>query len=243
MQLARDRRADDAEQRPAGCWRSRTAAPRSARPSGLQRPRIIAASAMKPLPAVISLPKASPEAMVKNAPPRPATAPPRTVLRTRVAVDLDADGVGRLGVLADGAHPQAPAACGTPCTCSSDRRRRTSGRRARSAGTAPGRGSGSATAAGSRWWAAAATLPKVSGLSASTRREQVAGQADDQHVEHDADDDLVDQVADREEAPAAGRPGHRRPAPRPARRRRCLSARRPRRPGTPRRAAAPRWRR
>ena len=33
-------------------------------------------------------------------------------------------------------------------------------------------------------------------------REEEAGEADDQHVEHDADDDLVDEVPDRERARA-----------------------------------------
>ena len=41
-------------------------------------------------------------------------------------------------------------------------------------------------------------------MGASTWREQEAGEADDQHVEHDADDDLVDEVGDREEAQHQG---------------------------------------
>ncbi|CPU65052.1 Uncharacterised protein [Mycobacteroides abscessus] len=76
---------------PSTVWRLSENPNRSAAtsaPTGFQRPRIIAASAMKPLPPVISLPKASPAATVKNAPPRPATAPPRIVLRTRVALTL-----------------------------------------------------------------------------------------------------------------------------------------------------------
>ncbi len=57
-------------------------------PLGLHRPRIIAASAIYPLPDVISLPNASPDATVKKAPPSPAIAPPSMVLRIRVRLTL-----------------------------------------------------------------------------------------------------------------------------------------------------------
>src|SRR5690625_4662866 len=57
-------------------------------PSGFHRPRIIAASAMKPLPADISRPNASPEPTVKTAPPRPASAPPMRGFTQRVRITL-----------------------------------------------------------------------------------------------------------------------------------------------------------
>ncbi len=44
-------------------------------PSGLQRPKISAASAIKPFPAVISFPNAPTAPTVKYAPPIPATNP------------------------------------------------------------------------------------------------------------------------------------------------------------------------
>ena len=44
-------------------------------PNGLHLPKIKAASAMKPAPAVISLPNAPTAPTVKYAPPRPATKP------------------------------------------------------------------------------------------------------------------------------------------------------------------------
>ena len=44
-------------------------------PTGLQRPKINAAKAMKPFPAVISLPNAPTAPTVKYAPPSPATNP------------------------------------------------------------------------------------------------------------------------------------------------------------------------
>src|SRR5690606_27627777 len=52
-------------------------------PIGVHRPMIIAASAMKPAPAVISLLKMPCWASVKNAPPKPAMAPPISTLRNR----------------------------------------------------------------------------------------------------------------------------------------------------------------
>ena len=92
-----------------GSSRSRTAARRRARRSGVQRPRIMAASAMNPLPPDISLPNA-PD--VADGEERAAEAGDRRRQQDVAppgAVDLDADGVGGLGVLADGPHAQSPA--------------------------------------------------------------------------------------------------------------------------------------
>ena len=72
---------------------------------GSQRPKITAASAMKPAPAVISLLNATPEPRVKNAPPRPAIAPARETFQNRVRLTL---------------MPTVSAACG----CSPTARRR-----------------------------------------------------------------------------------------------------------------------
>ena len=55
---------------------------------GSQRPKITAASAMKPAPAVISLPKPGADTSVKYAPPRPATAPASETFQNRVPVTL-----------------------------------------------------------------------------------------------------------------------------------------------------------
>ena len=66
-------------------------------PSGLQRPKISAASAIKPLPAVISLLKDPTAPSVKNAPPSPATAPAISTLRNRIlltSIPTDSAAVG-----------------------------------------------------------------------------------------------------------------------------------------------------
>ena len=54
----------------------RTAAPPRSAPSGVQRPKIRAASAMNPRPAVIPSWNELPNSSVRNAPPRPAKTPP-----------------------------------------------------------------------------------------------------------------------------------------------------------------------
>ena len=55
---------------------------------GSQRPKMTAASAMKPAPFVISLPNAPTEPSVKYAPPRPATAPASDTFQNRVPLTL-----------------------------------------------------------------------------------------------------------------------------------------------------------
>ena len=72
---------------------------------GSQRPKITAARAMKPAPAVISLLKAPTEPSVKYAPPRPAIAPASDTFQNRVRLTL---------------MPTVSAACG----CSPTARRR-----------------------------------------------------------------------------------------------------------------------
>ncbi|CAH0327685.1 hypothetical protein SRABI128_06358 [Microbacterium sp. Bi128] len=57
-------------------------------PIGFQRPRIMAARAMKPRPPEISLVKLSIATRVKNDPPIPATAPPSVTFQKRVALTL-----------------------------------------------------------------------------------------------------------------------------------------------------------
>ena len=81
---------------------------------GSHRPKITAASAMKPAPAVISLLNAIPTPSVKYAPPMPAIAPASRHVPEPGRVHLDADGVGGLRVLADGAQTQAPAGAEQP---------------------------------------------------------------------------------------------------------------------------------
>ena len=76
-------------------------------PIGFQRPKIMAARAIKPGPPEISLVKLSIATRVKNEPPMPATAPPRVTLPAG-GVDLDAQGVRGLRVFADGADAEAP---------------------------------------------------------------------------------------------------------------------------------------
>ena len=57
-------------------------------PMGLQRPKISAAKAIKPLPAVISLLKDPTAPKVKKAPPRPAMAPAKITFLNRTAFTL-----------------------------------------------------------------------------------------------------------------------------------------------------------
>ncbi len=106
----RDRRADDARAPSA----ARSAKPNSSAaataPRGLQRPKITAASAMKPLPEVMFLLNAPTEPIVRNAPPRPAIDARRgsrcgSACRSTLMPTVSA----ALRVLADGARAQAPA--------------------------------------------------------------------------------------------------------------------------------------
>ena len=83
--------------------------------TGCQRPMITAASAMKPLPADVLVEGAGrADGEVRAAEPGEDAAeehvPPAD------PVDLDADRVGGLRVLADGADAQAPAGAGTAAT-------------------------------------------------------------------------------------------------------------------------------
>ena len=66
-------------------------------PSGLHRPKMTAANAINPLPAVISLLNAPSAPKVKNAPPRPATAPAINTFRNLIlltSIPTDSAAVG-----------------------------------------------------------------------------------------------------------------------------------------------------
>ena len=144
------------------------------------------------------------------------------------AVDLDADGVGGLGVLADRAHPQAPPGA-VERRRSRRPRRRTAGRRSPSGGRRSGRSAGCRRAPGSAPRRSAAGVFSDGGVGREHLAEHEAGQPDHQHVEHDADDHLVDEVVDREAAraarpPACRRPSRRRAPPRSSRRPEATSA-------------------
>ena len=86
----------------------KTRAARNA-PIGCQAPKMIAASAMKPLPAVISIWKLPAVESDRYEPASPAISAGEEQRPIADRDDVDADGAGGRGLLAGRAEPEAPA--------------------------------------------------------------------------------------------------------------------------------------
>ncbi len=161
------------------------------------------------------MPNEPTEPIVKYAPPMPAISPARMTFRYRVGDHPDADRVGRHRVLADRPGAQAPAGPGEPDLHPGEhdvRDVQEDGRveedRPDDRDVAQQRDLHQVEGVG--------VVQRVAVLPGHQRVVQVAGEAENQRVEHDAEHDLVDPVGDREQREQDGdqRPG-RRPAQQP----------------------------
>ena len=166
-------------------------------PRGLHRPKITAASAMKPLPEDMFALNAPDRTDAEERPAEPGDQPGEHHVAVADAPDVDADGVGGPRVLADRAGAQPPAGAEQPDVDDDDEDVHqvdddvgVEQQRAEDRDVGQPRDADRREDPGG-----------VVGLGVLLHQRvvQVAGQPQHQQVEHDAEDDLVDQVADRED--------------------------------------------